>query len=57
MPAAMTQPAPSANGVAGAPLPMANPGMGGAVAPAQYDQPCMPNYAWPSYAAYRIMPP
>lgn len=22
------------------------------VAPARYDQPCMPNYAWPSYAAY-----
>jgi hypothetical protein len=22
------------------------------VAPIRYDQPCMPNYAWPSYAAY-----
>jgi hypothetical protein len=37
----------------GAPLPMysqaANPA---GVAPARYDQPCMPNYAWPSYAAY-----
>jgi hypothetical protein len=22
------------------------------VAPARYDQPCLPNYAWPSYAAY-----
>ncbi len=22
------------------------------VAPARYDQPCMPNYAWPSYASY-----
>jgi hypothetical protein len=21
-------------------------------APARYDQPCLPNYAWPSYAAY-----
>ena len=40
------------NGVPGAPMPMANPGMGGEVAPAQYDQPCMPNYSWPSYAAY-----
>ncbi len=52
IPAAMAQPMPTANSVAGAPLPMANPGMGGGVAPAQYDQPCMPNYAWPSYAAY-----
>ena len=37
----------------GAPLPMysaANSRAG--VAPARYDQPCMPNYAWPSYAAY-----
>ena len=36
-----------------APLPMytaANSQAG--VAPARYDQPCMPNYAWPSYAAY-----
>ena len=36
----------------GAPLPMytaANSREGG---PARYDQPCMPNYAWPSYAAY-----
>ena len=22
------------------------------VAPARYDQPCMPNYSWPSYAAH-----
>ncbi len=37
----------------GAPMPMysaANNQAG--VAPARYDQPCMPNYAWPSYAAY-----
>ena len=27
-------------------------GDGGGVAPARYDQPYMPNYAWPSYAAY-----
>jgi hypothetical protein len=37
----------------GNPMPMytaaANPA---GVAPARYDQPCMPNYAWPSYAAY-----
>jgi hypothetical protein len=37
----------------GAPMPMytaANSQAG--VAPARYDQPCLPNYAWPSYAAY-----
>jgi hypothetical protein len=37
----------------GAPMPMYQPGAAQAgVAPARYDQPCMPNYAWPSYAAY-----
>ena len=37
----------------GAPLPMYSAGANPAgVAPARYDQPCMPNYAWPSYAAY-----
>ena len=37
----------------GAPMPMYNPATAQAgVAPARYDQPCMPNYAWPSYAAY-----
>ena len=25
---------------------------GGSVAPARYNQPHMPNYSWPSYAAY-----
>jgi hypothetical protein len=37
----------------GAPMPMyqAATAQAGA-APARYDQPCMPNYAWPSYAAY-----
>ncbi len=25
---------------------------GGGVAPASYDEPYMPNYSWPSYAAY-----
>lgn len=38
-----------ANGAAPAQMPMAIP-MG--AAPARYDQPNMPNYAWPSYAAY-----
>lgn len=35
----------------GRPLPM-YAGAPGAAAPARYDQPNMPNYAWPSYAAY-----
>jgi hypothetical protein len=35
----------------GQPLPAHAPGMGG-VAPAAYDSPNMPGYAWPSYAAY-----
>ena len=35
------------------PMPMyATAAGGGGVAPARYDQPCMPNYAWPSYASY-----
>ena len=37
----------------GPPLPMYTAAAGGAgAAPARYDQPCLPNYAWPSYAAY-----
>jgi hypothetical protein len=37
----------------GAPLPMYRAATSQAgVAPARYDQPCMPNYAWPSYASY-----
>ena len=36
----------------GRPIPMYVAGMGGRVAPARYDQPYMPNHAWPSYAAY-----
>lgn len=34
------------------PMPAYTPGMGGGVTPAQYDEPNLPNYAWPSYAAY-----
>jgi hypothetical protein len=34
------------------PLPMGVPAVGGGIAPPRYDQPYMPNYAWPSYAAY-----
>ncbi len=37
----------------GAPIPAYAPSpMGGGVAPARFDHPHMPNYAWPSYAAY-----
>jgi hypothetical protein len=37
----------------GGPLPMYTAAASRAgVAPARYDQPCLPNYAWPSYAAY-----
>jgi len=36
----------------GGPIPAYVAGAGGGVAPAQYDQPNLPNYAWPSYAAY-----
>jgi BON domain len=36
----------------GAPVPMYMPGSGVGVAPARYDHPQMPGYAWPSYAAH-----
>jgi hypothetical protein len=39
-------------GVSGRPLPAYVPGPNGSPPPAAYDQPYMPNYAWPSYAAY-----
>ena len=45
------QPIPG-GGFQGAPLPAYVPGAGGGIAPAVYDQPTLPNYAWPSYAAY-----
>lgn len=38
--------------VAGGPLPAYVPGTAAGVAPAYYDQPHVPNYAWPSYAAH-----
>ncbi len=51
IPVAMTQAAPSQDaGVPGAPRPMYS--AQGGVTPVRYDQACMPNYAWPSYAAY-----
>jgi BON domain len=43
---------PGGGRVGGGPLPMYAPGVGGGAAPVSYDQPHMPNYAWPSYAAY-----
>ena len=36
----------------GGPMPMYSAANQAGAAPARYDQPCMPNYAWPSYAAY-----
>ncbi len=44
-PAAMT-------GGQGGPMPAYVPGTSGGVSPASYDRPNMPNYSWPSYAAY-----
>jgi hypothetical protein len=41
-----------ADGMSGAPMPMHLPGSGVGIAPARYDHPHMPGYAWPSYAAY-----
>jgi hypothetical protein len=41
-----------ASGMPGPPLPMYSPNTAGGVAPARYDQPCLPNYAWPSYASH-----
>jgi hypothetical protein len=50
---AMMQPPVRGPAAPGAPLPMyASANGGGSTAPARYDQPCLPNYAWPSYAAY-----
>jgi hypothetical protein len=39
-------------GANGSPRPMYAAGTQGGVTPVRYDQPCMPNYAWPSYASY-----
>jgi hypothetical protein len=39
-------------GAGGAPVPMYMPGSGVGIAPARYDHPQMPGYAWPSYAAH-----
>lgn len=42
----------AAPATAGPPMPAYGAGARGSVAPARYDQPSLPNYAWPSYAAY-----
>ena len=39
-------------GVPGQPVPIYGPGSNVGMVPARYDHPYMPNYAWPSYAAY-----
>ncbi|MEX2175258.1 MAG: BON domain-containing protein [Pirellulaceae bacterium] len=39
-------------GMPGSPMPMHMPGSGVGIAPARYDHPQMPGYAWPSYAAH-----
>ncbi len=56
LPLAYAQPNAAAMGAQGmapaGPRPMYTAAAGGGVAPARYDQPNMPNYAWPSYAAY-----
>jgi|EndMetStandDraft_7_1072992.scaffolds.fasta_scaffold242522_1 hypothetical protein len=38
--------------VGGGPTPAYVPGNAGGIAPVRYDQPNLPNHAWPSYAAY-----
>ncbi|HUT09439.1 MAG TPA: BON domain-containing protein [Thermoguttaceae bacterium] len=54
IPVAMLQagPMPEAVPARQGPIPAYVAGTGGGVAPVRYDQPHMPNYAWPSYAAY-----
>ncbi|ADB17255.1 transport-associated [Pirellula staleyi DSM 6068] len=41
-----------AMGMPGQPMPMHTAGTGMGVAPARYDHPSMPGYAWPSYASH-----
>lgn len=52
IPIAYTQPVPAPQGVQGQPQPMYTNSARSNVAPVKYDQPCLPNYAWPSYSAY-----
>lgn len=46
------RPAQDAGVPGAAPRPMYSAAAQSGVAPVRYDQACMPNYAWPSYAAY-----
>jgi len=46
------QPAMMPEQVEGTPMPAYGAPMAAGAAPVRYDQPCMPNCAWPSYAAY-----
>ena len=50
--AAMAAPIAAMAGGGPGPQPAFVPGTGGGVAPASYDQPHLPGYAWPSYAPY-----
>lgn len=52
IPVAYRQPTPAAPAESSAPQPMYNAPMAAGPAPYRYDQPTVPNYAWPSYAAY-----
>ena len=45
-------PVPVTQGAVAAPIPAYAAPTGGGVAPARYDQPHLPSYAWPGYAAY-----
>jgi osmotically-inducible protein OsmY len=49
---APTQIAQGATQMQGGPMPMHSPGGNVGIAPARYDHPNMPGYAWPSYASY-----
>src|SRR4029079_15377755 len=51
-PASSMGPVAGPGGAMGSPQPMYLPGSGVGIAPARYDHPTMPGYAWPSYAAY-----
>lgn len=46
------QPAGTPMPISGGPIPQYITPASGGMPPAQYDQPNMPNYAWPSYASY-----
>jgi hypothetical protein len=49
---AMSQPTGAPMPISGGPIPQYITPASGGMPPAQYDQPNVPNYAWPSYASY-----